>query len=213
MAAVVTEPKGVITTTTTGEGNLADCDIQAVTLQPHGQHQHSPLQSTTTRLATSTSTTTTTRISSNVNNNSSRSSVERAMQRCGICSLLSRLLRRAMCIGSRRGSGESYYQELPELPETNVSYFLIHLYLDHRNSLNIDAFTTSGLYFDAPKEPKHPTTNIKSKEKYENWLKYNCPFSKLFTLMEFIRPSAMIAVRLNLSHVGLGWVRSKTFPY
>uniref|UniRef100_A0A1B0CAA4 carboxylesterase n=2 Tax=Lutzomyia longipalpis TaxID=7200 RepID=A0A1B0CAA4_LUTLO len=34
------------------------------------------------------------------------------MQRCGLCSLLSRLLRRAMCVGSRRGSGESYYQEL-----------------------------------------------------------------------------------------------------
>ncbi|XP_037904813.1 uncharacterized protein LOC119647762 isoform X3 [Hermetia illucens] len=36
------------------------------------------------------------------------------MQRCGLCSLLSRLLRRAMCVGSRRGSGESYYQELAE---------------------------------------------------------------------------------------------------
>lgn len=40
------------------------------------------------------------------------------MQRCGLCSLLSRLLRRAMCVGSRRGSGESYYQELDT---TNVS--------------------------------------------------------------------------------------------
>lgn len=35
-------------------------------------------------------------------------------QRCGLCSLLSNLLRRAMCVGSRRGSGESYYQELAE---------------------------------------------------------------------------------------------------
>ncbi|XP_055534582.1 uncharacterized protein LOC129724022 isoform X2 [Wyeomyia smithii] len=39
------------------------------------------------------------------------------MQRCGLCSIISSLLRRAMCVGSRRGSGESYYQELPE---TNV---------------------------------------------------------------------------------------------
>lgn len=43
-----------------------------------------------------------------------RGSVEGVLQRCGICSLLSSLLRRAMCVGSRRGSGESYYQELPE---------------------------------------------------------------------------------------------------
>jgi hypothetical protein len=46
------------------------------------------------------------------------SSVDGAMQKCGLCSLLSNLLRRAMCVGSRRGSGESYYQELAE---TNVS--------------------------------------------------------------------------------------------
>ncbi|XP_061508413.1 uncharacterized protein LOC1276218 isoform X2 [Anopheles gambiae] len=39
------------------------------------------------------------------------------MQRCGLCSIISSLLRRAMCVGSRRGSGESYYQELAE---TNV---------------------------------------------------------------------------------------------
>lgn len=44
------------------------------------------------------------------------------MQRCGLCSLLSRLLRRAMCVGSRRGSGESYYQELDT---TNVSIRVI----------------------------------------------------------------------------------------
>lgn len=36
------------------------------------------------------------------------------MQRCGLCSLFSRLVRRAMCISSRRGSGESYYQELAD---------------------------------------------------------------------------------------------------
>ncbi|XP_063393934.1 uncharacterized protein LOC134679049 [Cydia fagiglandana] len=34
------------------------------------------------------------------------------MQQCGFCSMLSGLLRRAMCIGSRRGSSESYYREL-----------------------------------------------------------------------------------------------------
>lgn len=41
-----------------------------------------------------------------------RGSVEGVIQRCGLCSLISSLLRRAMCVGSRRGSGESYYQEL-----------------------------------------------------------------------------------------------------
>lgn len=44
--------------------------------------------------------------------NNRRGSVEGVIQRCGLCSLLSSLLRRAMCVGSRRGSGESYYQEL-----------------------------------------------------------------------------------------------------
>lgn len=34
------------------------------------------------------------------------------MQQCGFCSMLSGLLRRAMCVGSRRGSSESYYREL-----------------------------------------------------------------------------------------------------
>jgi len=35
------------------------------------------------------------------------------MQQCGICSVLSDVFRRIMCIGgSRRGSGDSYYQEL-----------------------------------------------------------------------------------------------------
>lgn len=37
---------------------------------------------------------------------------EGTMARCGFCSLLSGLLRRAMCVGSRRGSSESYYREL-----------------------------------------------------------------------------------------------------
>lgn len=46
--------------------------------------------------------------------NSRSGSVDGVMQRCGLCSLISSLLRRAMCIGSRRGSGESYYQELAE---------------------------------------------------------------------------------------------------
>lgn len=43
-----------------------------------------------------------------------RGSVDGVIQRCGLCSLLSSLLRRAMCVGSRRGSGDSYYQELAE---------------------------------------------------------------------------------------------------
>lgn len=43
-----------------------------------------------------------------------RGSVDGVFQRCGLCSLLSSLVRRAMCVGSRRGSGESYYQELAE---------------------------------------------------------------------------------------------------
>lgn len=108
-------PKGAITTTSTGEGNLADCDIQAVaiTSQPVIQRQ----QDVTNTGASLT--TTTTKNNNNSQNHSTRSSVDhRAMQRCGLCSILSNLLRRAMCIGSRRGSGESYYQELAE---TNVS--------------------------------------------------------------------------------------------
>uniref|UniRef100_A0A182FHX7 Uncharacterized protein n=1 Tax=Anopheles albimanus TaxID=7167 RepID=A0A182FHX7_ANOAL len=51
---------------------------------------------------------------------SRQGSVDGVMQRCGLCSIISSLLRRAMCVGSRRGSGESYYQELAE---TNVSSF------------------------------------------------------------------------------------------
>uniref|UniRef100_A0A1B6CV63 Uncharacterized protein n=1 Tax=Clastoptera arizonana TaxID=38151 RepID=A0A1B6CV63_9HEMI len=36
-------------------------------------------------------------------------------QQCGICSVLTELFRRIMCIGgSRRGSGDTYYQELDE---------------------------------------------------------------------------------------------------
>lgn len=34
------------------------------------------------------------------------------MQQCGFCSMVSGLLRRAMCVGSRRGSSEAYYKEL-----------------------------------------------------------------------------------------------------
>ncbi|XP_066995060.2 uncharacterized protein [Anabrus simplex] len=37
------------------------------------------------------------------------------MQHCGICSVLADLFRRIMCLGgSRRGSGDSYYEELEE---------------------------------------------------------------------------------------------------
>lgn len=45
---------------------------------------------------------------------SRQESVDGNMQRCGFCSMFSRLVRRAMCVGSRRGSGESYYQELAD---------------------------------------------------------------------------------------------------
>uniref|UniRef100_A0A182IFD2 Uncharacterized protein n=1 Tax=Anopheles arabiensis TaxID=7173 RepID=A0A182IFD2_ANOAR len=48
---------------------------------------------------------------------SRQGSVDGVMQRCGLCSIISSLLRRAMCVGSRRGSGESYYQELAETNE------------------------------------------------------------------------------------------------
>lgn len=51
---------------------------------------------------------------SSVTSSNRRGSVEGAIQRCGLCSLFSSLLRRAMCVGSRRGSGESYYQELAD---------------------------------------------------------------------------------------------------
>lgn len=54
---------------------------------------------------------------------SRQNSVDRNMQRCGLCQMFSRLVRRAMCVGSsRRGSGESYYQELAD---TTVSIFII----------------------------------------------------------------------------------------
>lgn len=37
------------------------------------------------------------------------------MQQCGLCSALAEVFRRLLCIGgSRRGSGESYYQELED---------------------------------------------------------------------------------------------------
>lgn len=65
--------------------------------------------------------------------NSARSSissrqetVDSSMQRCGLCSMLSRLVRRAMCVGSRRGSGESYYQELAD---TTVSIKYTNKYI------------------------------------------------------------------------------------
>ncbi|RZF32355.1 hypothetical protein LSTR_LSTR001819, partial [Laodelphax striatellus] len=45
------------------------------------------------------------------------------MQRqCGLCSALAEVFRRVMCIGaSRRGSADSYYQELPPQPATAAS--------------------------------------------------------------------------------------------
>uniref|UniRef100_A0A182QPS4 Uncharacterized protein n=1 Tax=Anopheles farauti TaxID=69004 RepID=A0A182QPS4_9DIPT len=59
--------------------------------------------------------------SASLQSSSSRQgSVDGVMQRCGLCSIISSLLRRAMCVGSRRGSGESYYQELAETNVTNI---------------------------------------------------------------------------------------------
>lgn len=63
-----------------------------------------------------------------INRNSSsprQGSVDSVMQRCGLCSLISRLVRRAMCVGSRRGSGESYYQELAETTVSQNQFYLI----------------------------------------------------------------------------------------
>lgn len=53
-----------------------------------------------------------------------RGSVDGVITRCGLCSLLSSLLRRAMCVGSRRGSGESYYQELAETTVSDKPCFI-----------------------------------------------------------------------------------------
>lgn len=64
--------------------------------------------------------------SNSIDNESRRNSVDGVMQRCGLCSLLSSLIRRAMCVGSRRGSGESYYQELAE---TTVCHSFIHYFV------------------------------------------------------------------------------------
>ncbi|KAL0852415.1 hypothetical protein ABMA28_000604 [Loxostege sticticalis] len=44
------------------------------------------------------------------------------MQQCGFCSMLSGLLRRAMCVGSRRGSSESYYRELGDQDTLSLSF-------------------------------------------------------------------------------------------
>lgn len=64
------------------------------------------------------------------------------MQRCGLCTLFSRLLRRAMCVGSRRGSGESYYQELADTTVSNttcahipfhLAYFPFPFFVVNRN--------------------------------------------------------------------------------
>ncbi|XP_055376846.1 probable serine/threonine-protein kinase DDB_G0272254 isoform X2 [Condylostylus longicornis] len=79
-------------------------------------HRFQTQSSTTSDLQQSTSATVDTVATSSggLILNSRQGSVDGAMQRCGLCSILSRLLRRAMCVGSRRGSGESYYQELPE---------------------------------------------------------------------------------------------------
>lgn len=78
-----------------------------------GRRSHRAINDQATTNIINTSTTDTSSITNR------RGSVDGVMQRCGLCSLLSSLLRRAMCVGSRRGSGESYYQELAE---TAVSF-------------------------------------------------------------------------------------------
>lgn len=93
-------------------------------------HRLTTHSSTTSDIQQSTSATAETiATSSGLIVSSRQGSVDGAMQRCGLCSLLSRLLRRAMCVGSRRGSGESYYQELAE---TAVSSFFSMLNLGHK---------------------------------------------------------------------------------
>ena len=100
-----------------------------------GRRSHRAIndQATTNIINTST-----TDISSITNR---RGSVDGVMQRCGLCSLLSSLLRRAMCVGSRRGSGESYYQELAETAVSfpinirTLVYFIFFIIFFHLSSL------------------------------------------------------------------------------
>ncbi|XP_026742380.1 uncharacterized protein LOC113504323 isoform X2 [Trichoplusia ni] len=44
------------------------------------------------------------------------------MQQCGFCSMISGLLRRAMCVGSQRGSSDSYYRELGDQDTLSVLF-------------------------------------------------------------------------------------------
>lgn len=61
------------------------------------------------------------------------------MQQCGLCSALAEVFRRLMCIGgSRRGSGESYYQELED--EEAVS--LLKLRKEDRSCRSLDLATS-----------------------------------------------------------------------
>lgn len=77
--------------------------------------------------------------------NNRRGSVDGVITRCGLCSLLASLLRRAMCVGSRRGSGESYYQELADTAVSlkiiiNYSWFFFINFFFGNNPLHIILF-------------------------------------------------------------------------
>nr|XP_029729554.1 uncharacterized protein LOC109400568 isoform X1 [Aedes albopictus] len=86
------------------------------------------------------------------------------MQRCGLCSIISSLLRRAMCVGSRRGSGESYYQELAEtnIPdvatmETTDSSSYKRLISTTSNTIPTIALTTTTTTATVTTVPYQPT--------------------------------------------------------
>uniref|UniRef100_A0A182XRU2 Uncharacterized protein n=1 Tax=Anopheles quadriannulatus TaxID=34691 RepID=A0A182XRU2_ANOQN len=101
--------------TSASEGRLAP--PAASTDSVGGGHTAAASNTTATTVATSSSSggPTIDPSTASLRSSSSRQgSVDGVMQRCGLCSIISSLLRRAMCVGSRRGSGESYYQELAE---------------------------------------------------------------------------------------------------
>lgn len=118
------------TITTTSTGCTSVVQVSTVTSSslvggPPQQQLASTTVATTDSSGNKNITTTTTTTPSRQGSVASSGGV---MQRCGLCSLISRLIRRAMCVGSRRGSGESYYQELAE---TAVSiYKFINYYFN-----------------------------------------------------------------------------------
>ncbi|KAJ8737296.1 hypothetical protein PYW07_000567 [Mythimna separata] len=81
------------------------------------------------------------------------------MQRCGFCHMLSGVLRRAMCVGSRRGSSESYYRELGDQDTLKIE--------DKSSDLSDDAEeeTNSEVQTDSMEErdPEHYQMKMKAK--------------------------------------------------